>query len=300
MPTGACGINCDTCRLNLLGICTTCGSGTSAEAQRKMAAQQRLLGAPCPILDCAATNRLAYCPRDCDRFPCENFRGGPYPFSAGWLDMQARRRQNPQKISPDQPDTIPEAFWADLAATDSAAVAARAGLYIDASQAIVLPFLATRLRICPATRSVSRFTAQGWQPEADPLVQLMAFAYLRHASHAELSGDRVGVSDLRTAAFFKGPHALPTAMLADRFGADPDGFARAAGGLGAVAVPLADRAFRLLPFPKVPIYFLLWVADSEFPAQMSVLFDRSIEAHLPADAIWGTVTLVARWLIQSA
>lgn len=57
MPTGACGINCDTCRLNLLGICTTCGSGTSAEAQRKMAAQQRLLGAPCPILDCAAINR---------------------------------------------------------------------------------------------------------------------------------------------------------------------------------------------------------------------------------------------------
>jgi hypothetical protein len=28
--------------------------------------------------------------------------------------------------------------------------------------------------------------------------------------------------------------------------------------------------------------------------------ERSIEAHLPADAIWGTVTLVARWLIQPA
>jgi hypothetical protein len=300
MPTGACGINCDTCRLNLLGICTTCGSGISVEGQRKMAAQQRLLGAPCPILDCAATNRLAYCPRDCNRFPCENFRGGPYPFSQRWLDMQARRRQDPQKISADQPETIPEAFWEELAAAETGAVAARARIQIDTADKLVLPFLDTRLRICPATRSVSRFTEAGWQREADSLVQLMALVYLRHASHTDLSGDRVGVSDLRSAAFFKGPHALPTAMLAERFGTDPDGFARAAEQLSGVSVPLADRAFRLLPFPKVPFYFLLWVADPEFPAQVTVLFDRSIEAHLPADAIWATVTLVARRLVQSA
>ncbi len=300
MPTGACGINCDTCRLNLLGICTTCGSGISVEGQRKMAAQQRLLGAPCPILDCAATNRLAYCPRDCNRFPCENFRNGPYPFSKGWLDMQERRRQSPKIISPDQPDTIPEAFWENLAAADARAVAGRARVQIDAPDKLVLPFLDDRLRICLATRSVSRFTADGWHPEADALVQLMAFAYLRNASDTDLSGDRVGVSDLRSAAFFKGPHALPTAMLADRFGTDPEGFARAASRLGGVSVPLADQAYRFLPFPKVPFYFLLWEADPEFPAQVTVLFDRSIEAHLPADAIWATVTLVARRLIRSA
>lgn len=300
MPTGACGINCDTCRLNLLGICTTCGSGLSAEAQRKMAAQQRLLGAPCPILDCAATNRLAHCPRDCHRFPCENFRGGPYPFSEGWLDMQVRRRQRPAKISPDQSDTVPQAFWDQLTAADARAVVARAGGQIDPPDALVLTFLDTQLRVCPASRRVSRRTPEGWQPESESLVPLLAVVYLCQASDADLSGERVGVSDLRSAAFFKGPHALPTAMLADRFGADPDGFARAAGRLGGVAVPLADRAFRLLLFPKVPFYFLLWLADPEFPAQVSVLFDRSVEAHLPADAIWAAVTLVARRLVQAA
>ena len=284
MPTGACGINCDTCRLNLLGICTTCGSGPSAEGQRKMAAQQRLFGASCPILDCAATNRLAYCPRDCHRFPCENFRNGPYPFSQGWLDMQARRRQEPQRISPDQPETVPPVFWEELATADARAVAARSHAQVDATDRLVLPFLDTRLRVSAASRRIWRSLPEGWQAETDPLVQLLAVVYLRHASDADLSGERVGASDLRSAAFFKGPHALPTAMLADRFGTDPDGFARAAGRLGGVAVPLADRAFRLLPFPKVPFYFLLWVADPEFPAQVSVLFDRSIEAHLPSDA----------------
>ena len=33
MPTGACGIDCNTCRLNVQGRCSTCGSGTSPEAE---------------------------------------------------------------------------------------------------------------------------------------------------------------------------------------------------------------------------------------------------------------------------
>ncbi len=300
MATGACGINCDTCRLNLLGICSTCGSGTSVEAERKLAAQQRLLGAPCPILDCARTNRIAYCPRDCSQFPCENFRNGPYPFSHGWLDMQERRRKTTGKISPDQPDEVPEAFWQELATADLAAVARRAGAHMDSPGALVIPFLDTRLRIEPATRTVARAAGGGWVPETDVLAQIMAVVYLRRASDSGLTGELVGVQDLRRAAFFHGPHALPTAMLAQRFGEDPDGFQRAARLLNGMPVQQADTAFRLMPFPKVPFYVLLWLADPEFPAQASVLFDRSIEAHLPPDAIWATVTLVARRLVQSA
>ena len=44
MPTGACGINCDVCKLQLLGLCSTCGSGRSQEAQRKLAAQKAAFG----------------------------------------------------------------------------------------------------------------------------------------------------------------------------------------------------------------------------------------------------------------
>ena len=48
MPTGACGINCDVCQLNLLGTCSSCGSGQSLEAEKKLDAQQRLIGGPLP------------------------------------------------------------------------------------------------------------------------------------------------------------------------------------------------------------------------------------------------------------
>ncbi len=89
--TGACGLNCAACLLSVRGACTPCGAGTSDRAQDKLAAQQRLLGAECAILACAAAKNVAHCPRDCTQFPCDRFEG--YPFSQGFLAMQDRRRK---------------------------------------------------------------------------------------------------------------------------------------------------------------------------------------------------------------
>jgi hypothetical protein len=63
-------------------------------------------------------------------------------------------------------------------------------------------------------------------------------------------------------------------------------------------VDMADTAGRLLPFPRIPLYFLMWFADDEFPARLRVLFDRSIEQALPADAIWALVNRVAQALVD--
>ena len=116
MPTGACGINCDVCRLNLLGTCSTCGSGKSQDALIKMATQERILGSPCPILACAVANGVAYCPRDCDGFPCEIFKAGPYPFSEGFLSMQERRREAGSAARTPSGDDVkvPKEYWEEL------------------------------------------------------------------------------------------------------------------------------------------------------------------------------------------
>jgi len=71
MPTAACGINCDVCQLNVLEVCSSCGSGKSREGQAKAEAQKRLFGQSCAILTCAILNRIEYCLRDCQFFPCE-------------------------------------------------------------------------------------------------------------------------------------------------------------------------------------------------------------------------------------
>ena len=61
---------------------------------------------------------------------------------------------------------------------------------------------------------------------------------------------------------------------------------------------MADIAYKLHPFPRVPLYFLLWRGDDEFAPQMSVLFDRSIEKVLAADAIWALVNRVSTALLE--
>ena len=48
MPTGACGLACDVCKLKLLNICTSCGPGKSQLAKAKLEAQKRLVGGPLP------------------------------------------------------------------------------------------------------------------------------------------------------------------------------------------------------------------------------------------------------------
>lgn len=93
--TGACGINCLTCRLSVTGVCSPCGAGASLQASKKLGAQLHTFGGFCPILKCASDRKLGFCTRDCDLFPCEHFTGGPYPFSKEYLDMQVRRRKAP-------------------------------------------------------------------------------------------------------------------------------------------------------------------------------------------------------------
>ncbi len=115
-----------------------------------------------------------------------------------------------------------------------------------------------------------------------------------------LAGDLVSPQELKDARFFQGPHTLQTEPLLRRYGKDLEGFARAARELGGRPRALADAAYALFPFPKVPLYYLLWKGDDEFGAHLSILFDRSIEMHLAADAIWGTVTMVSALLAQEA
>ena len=90
--TGACGINCMVCGLMRQGKCSPCGAGTEDQAQAKLAAQLGLMGAVCPILQCAVDKKVDYCSTSCEVYPCRHFMSGPYPLSSAYLEMQVRRR----------------------------------------------------------------------------------------------------------------------------------------------------------------------------------------------------------------
>ena len=148
-------------------------------------------------------------------------------------------------------------------------------------------------------RCLKRNDGRGWEKTHDPLLELVTVIYLNRVKKLyPLGSDIVGVKDLREAHFFQGPHVLQTDPLLQRYGQDISGFKDVAQYLEGRPVDMADAAYELFPFPRVPLYFLFWQGDAEFDPRISVLFDRSIEAVFAADAIWGLVNRVATALLQ--
>ena len=138
-----------------------------------------------------------------------------------------------------------------------------------------------------------------WIVSDDPLLTLVTVIYLNNISAVYPMGqDIVGVKDLKENHFFTGPHELRLDPFLSRYGHDREGFKRTAESRDGCSVDMADVAYRLLPFPRVPLYYLLWRGDEEFEPTVKVLFDRSIENTFPADAIWGLVNRVTMALLD--
>jgi hypothetical protein len=300
MPTGACGISCDVCKLKLLNICSSCGPGKSQLAKAKLAAQQRLLGAPCPILACAGLKQVDYCLRDCDLFPCENFNFGPYPFSQSFLDMQKRRRrQRPPALSPYRSLVqIPQQYWDQVQSRDLADLCQVLPGRAYHQDGLVFSSFQEEILLDPGQRCLKRRQAGHWEVTNDPQLELVVLLFLSRVTEIfPLAGEFISVADLKEAHYFKGPHELPLEALVERYGRDLPGFKKASLALGGKPLDLADAAFTFLPLPRIPLHYLLWLGDEEFPPLFKVLFDRSIENYLTASGIWLLVNLVSSSLL---
>ncbi len=73
MKIGACGMCCDTCALYKLNICQGCAAGNTLEATKKLEFL-RNLNVRCPILECAVQKNIAFCFKDCKKFPCKKIK----------------------------------------------------------------------------------------------------------------------------------------------------------------------------------------------------------------------------------
>ena len=149
-------------------------------------------------------------------------------------------------------------------------------------RAVEVGFLNARYRVDPVARSIAEL-----QPDPQRVLtqsfQVLLIRYLT-SSGGELTGEEITEKDLPGGVtFFQGPHALPVAPVAERFGSDPEAFLSRGRKLGGEPVHHGDAAVRFWPFKQIPVTYVLWMADEEFPASVSVLFDRSIERWFEAD-----------------
>ncbi len=301
MPTGACGVDCEVCKLRLMEVCSTCGPGRSATAAGKLEAQKRILGSPCPILACASLKQIDFCLRDCAEFPCVNFSSGPYPFSQGFLAMQERRRKEPPPAMTHNRSKlhIPDEYWERVSARDVSVLRQAAKATAGPDGGVCLQSFNELLWVDTVGKRVCRRVGEQWIEIGDALWGLVTLLYLVNVEPMQEGGrDLIGVADLKEAHYFRGPHAMDLHGLLERYGYDAGGFREAATFLGAEVLEMADAAASLRPCPQAPVYFLLHEGDEEFQPKITVMFERSIERIFSASGIWSLVKVAVSKLLR--
>jgi len=196
---------------------------------------------------------------------------------------------------------IDATHWEKLSGMDPADVTRRSLADYDAqSGEYRLRVLTDEIRVSPAKRAVS------WPAAADAGKPpgfnhwLVSVVYLISAAAQAAKGQWISPASLPYGDFFfRGPHALPTNLIADAFGDRPERFRRAAMDLGGTAWPAVPGSFQLTALPRVPVLVQLWERDEEFPARAGFLFDSTAGSHLAVDAILALATIVAKRLVEA-
>lgn len=131
--------------------------------------------------------------------------------------------------------------------------------------------------------------------------KILILHYLAKASGHPLSGEQVSYEDV--------PGCRPYLPIFDRrvcrplltaFGNNRDLFQEAGAALGGIEDEYGNASFTLKAFPMVPITFILWEGDEEFPPSMKVLFDRTVDSYLPLEDITVISKLAATRILHAA
>jgi hypothetical protein len=100
--------------------------------------------------------------------------------------------------------------------------------------------------------------------------------------------------------FFRGPHKLSAEKLAEVFGQYPQRLYNIMDEFGAKRCEFGNASIELYVLPRVPLIIVIWRGDEEFGARASILFDETVAAQLPLDALWVAVNLTIKALVKAA
>jgi hypothetical protein len=154
-------------------------------------------------------------------------------------------------------------------------------------------------RVSPREMTISRANGRKDSPSIE--LRLMILQYLVQAKELSLAGKWVTEKELKNGEmFYRGVHSLDMFKnpLEEKFGHCPDDFLQAGLSIGGIEVDYGDAGLRFQVLPRIPVLFVLWGADDEFPAKVNILFDPTIEHHLALDTIWGLVRVITFKLLE--
>jgi hypothetical protein len=158
-------------------------------------------------------------------------------------------------------------------------MAANSGCLFDLERSrITVPFLGNRYLVEYPSGTVTHKDKEG---EAPIVIAILLLHYLCRASGVELASDWISFKELQGGAIYIEPFSKRAIIpFTKNFGFRMEDFVRAAEKLGGRKADHGDVACIIPALPRVPLLYVLWRGDSEFPPSGNILFDRCANTYL--------------------
>lgn len=191
-----------------------------------------------------------------------------------------------------------EQLWEQLEGLDQHDTAARAMCrQVGDPPRYVITMLNADYTVNVQNRTVQK--ADG--DEASFIEQLCILAYLINAKDLPQAGELAkGESFPGGQFFFRGGHAMPTEKLAQALGSAPEKLIEGSKPLGGREGIFGNASVEIRVLPRIPITFVVWAEDEEFPASASILFDKTACEHFQLDALLAAVNVTLNTILENA
>jgi hypothetical protein len=189
--------------------------------------------------------------------------------------------------------------WDDLRKCPAEEVAQIEGVGISSDgSAYEVSFLNALYRVDIKTETISEISPNPNRRLSEEF-QILLIRYLVSPYRGGLENVAVTEKDFQGGViFFQGPHALHVNPIGNLYGRNLRGFTERGYSLGAEIVSYGDVAMKFYPFPRIPVSYILWKEDDEFPASVSLLFDRSIAKWFEFDMIFTLVMVLTERIVE--
>jgi hypothetical protein len=165
------------------------------------------------------------------------------------------------------------------------------------AQNIVLKYLNKFYRITFPGIYVSQIDSN--QPAA-LIDNILILHYLLQSRGTPISNRLIAFQELKECASYL-PSFLKRSVrpLIDHFGRDPGMLIEASADLGGMRSSLGDISVTIPAFARIPVTYVIWKGDDEFPPNASILFDDTVLDYLPAEDIIVLCQTITWRLIKS-
>lgn len=154
---------------------------------------------------------------------------------------------------------------------------------IDSHPVISLDYLNRRYSIALPDIKISLIGSDEEVPLKDKILLLH---YVIQAAGTSLADKSITYKELpEGVVYFRTFHKRAIKPIVDHFGDKPTRLIEAARELGGQKADYGDAAVTIDAFKNVPITFVLWRGDEEFPAEGSILFNANIADYLSIEDI---------------